>query len=59
MLIDCPEVMDYNELREQVSHIVEEESFDLVISELYRQGEVSIGRSRDGDKVLKFKVCLF
>ena len=56
MMIDCPEVVDFNELRSQVSHIVDEESYELVISQLARMGEISIGHSKDGEKVLKFKV---
>jgi hypothetical protein len=56
MLIDCPDVVDYNELRDQAAHIVDTDSFSLVISELVRMGEVSVGHSKDGDKVLKFKV---
>lgn len=55
MLIDCPDVVDYNELRDQAAHIVDTDSFSLVISELVRMGEVSVGHSKDGDKVLKFK----
>lgn len=59
MMIDCPDVVDYNELRSQVSHIVDEESYEIVISQLARMGEISIGYSKDGEKVLKFKVCKF
>ena len=58
MLIDCPDVVDFNELRDQVGHIIDEDSFELAIGELARQGEVSVGQSKDGEKVLKFKVKL-
>lgn len=54
-MIDCPEVIEYSELKSNVSHIIRPECFDLVISELVSKGEVSVGKSRFGDKVLKFK----
>lgn len=54
--IDCPEVVDYKELRHHAMQIIRPECFDLVITELNEMGEVSVGKSKSGDKVLKFKV---
>ncbi|KAH7717176.1 Protein T24B8.2 [Aphelenchoides avenae] len=54
-LADCPEVVDYEELRERSSHIVSPESFDLVVDELVYRGEASVGSTKNGEKVLKFK----
>ncbi|KAI1729652.1 snf7 domain-containing protein [Ditylenchus destructor] len=53
--VDCPEVVDYAELKQGSKNIIASESFEFVIDELVKQGEVSVGRSKDGDKVLKFK----
>ncbi|KAI1729648.1 charged multivesicular body protein 7 [Ditylenchus destructor] len=53
--VDCPEVVDYAELKQGSKNIMASESFEFVIDELVKQGEVSVGRSKDGDKVLKFK----
>lgn len=54
-MVDCPEVVEFSELKSNVSHIIRPECFDLVINELVLKGEVSVGKSRFGDKVLKFK----
>lgn len=54
-MVDCPEVVEFSELKSSVIHIVRPECFDSVISELVSRGEVSVGKSRFGDKVLKFK----
>jgi hypothetical protein len=54
---DGLEVVDFAELRSRAAHISQLESFSLVVDELMRMGEVSVGYSKDGDKVLKFKVC--
>ena len=56
MLADCTDIVGYNELQENASHIIDRDCFELVIIELVSMGEVSVGRSKDGDKVLKFKV---
>lgn len=56
LMMDCPDVVDYNEMQQQTSHMIDEDSFELVIAELVRMGEVSLGHSKSGDKVLKFKV---
>ncbi|KAL3090028.1 hypothetical protein niasHS_006480 [Heterodera schachtii] len=55
MFADCSDVVDYNDLREQTAHLMDERCFDLVINELARMGEVSMGSSKSGDRVLKFK----
>jgi len=55
-MVDCPDIVGYNELQENASHIIDRDCFELVIIELVNMGEVSVGSSKDGDKVLKFKV---
>lgn len=55
MLADCSDIVGYNELQENASHIIDRDCFELVIIELVNMGEVSVGSSKDGDKVLKFK----
>ncbi|KAI3421059.1 hypothetical protein GPALN_014685 [Globodera pallida] len=55
LFADCSDVVDYNELREQTMHLIDQQCFDLVINELARMGEVSVGSSKSGDRVLKFK----
>lgn len=57
-LIDCPEVVDFKELKHNAQYIVDPQSFDFVIDELTRRGEVSIGYTKKGDKILKFKVII-
>uniref|UniRef100_A0A915CW07 Charged multivesicular body protein 7 n=1 Tax=Ditylenchus dipsaci TaxID=166011 RepID=A0A915CW07_9BILA len=52
---DSLEVVDYAELKMRASHIIQPESFTVVVEELVRIGEISVGFSKDGDKVLKFK----
>ncbi|CAD5212357.1 unnamed protein product [Bursaphelenchus okinawaensis] len=54
-MVDCAEVVGYEEFKARCENIVDGESFDLVLDELMRQGEVSEGRSQDGDRILKFK----
>uniref|UniRef100_A0A915M5G5 Charged multivesicular body protein 7 n=1 Tax=Meloidogyne javanica TaxID=6303 RepID=A0A915M5G5_MELJA len=54
-MVDCPDIVGYNELQENASHIIDRDCFELVIIELVNMGEVSVGSSKDGDKVLKFK----
>ena len=49
--------LSLDELRSAASNIVNRDSFGLVVNELIRRGEVSLGHSRDGERVLKFKVC--
>lgn len=58
-MADCPEVVGFDELRERSSNIIkDEECFEFVIDELTQRGEVSLGTTKSGDKVLKFKVCV-
>lgn len=54
-MTECPEIVAYDELRSAASNIVNRDSFGLVVNELIRRGEVSLGHSRDGERVLKFK----
>jgi hypothetical protein len=54
-MADCPEVVAYEELKERSEHTVNPQCFDLVIDELAQQGEVSLGFTKSGEKVLKFK----
>uniref|UniRef100_A0A914C8I5 Charged multivesicular body protein 7 n=1 Tax=Acrobeloides nanus TaxID=290746 RepID=A0A914C8I5_9BILA len=55
-MADCPEVVGFDELRERSSNIIkDEECFEFVIDELTQRGEVSLGTTKSGDKVLKFK----
>lgn len=58
-LVDCPEVVDYKEFKRNAQHIVDPRCFDLVIDELVRRGEVSVGKTKKGDKILKFKVLFY
>lgn len=56
MVDECPEVIAFDDLRIETSKFITRESFELVVGELVKMGEVSIGYSRDGERVLKFKV---
>ncbi|CAD5216586.1 unnamed protein product [Bursaphelenchus xylophilus] len=54
-MVDCPEVVAYDEFKARCAGIVDKNSFDLVLDELMRQGEVTEGQSQDGERILKFK----
>lgn len=59
-MVDCPEVVGYDELRERASHLIKTDvCFELVIDELEQRGEVGLGTTKNGDKVLKFRVSGF
>jgi len=52
---ECPEVVAFDELCSKASHIVNKECFGLVVDELIQMGDASLGYSKDGERVLKFK----
>jgi len=56
-MVDAPDIVEYEELRTRATSesIIHPECFDLVINELVRLGEVSIGNPSGVEKVLKFK----
>ncbi|KAI6242730.1 hypothetical protein M3Y99_00179300 [Aphelenchoides fujianensis] len=54
-MVDCPEVVGYDEFKQRCRNICKADTFDLVLDELMRQGEVSIGTSEIGERLLKFK----
>ena len=53
---DDASVIGYSQLKSKASGLVHPKSFDLVLDELVARGELSVGRSKDGERVLKFKV---
>lgn len=56
-VVDCPEVVEYLELKNRCGNIVCDLScFDYVLDELIRQGEVSEQITESGERILKFKV---
>jgi hypothetical protein len=55
---DDASVIGYNQLKSKASNLVHPNSFDLVLDELVARGELSVGRSKNGERVLKFKVAL-
>lgn len=55
-MVDCPEVVEYNELKTRCGNTVCDPScFDYVLDELMRQGEVAETIAETGEKLLKFK----
>ncbi|TKR60839.1 hypothetical protein L596_028026 [Steinernema carpocapsae] len=55
-MVDCPEVVEYDDLKERALAICSTpQDFELVILELERQGELTIGSSNNGEKILKFR----
>ncbi|CAA92759.1 CHMP7 winged helix domain-containing protein [Caenorhabditis elegans] len=55
--IDCTgEVVTYNEMFDRASNIISKiETFDIVLEHLNDIGELTVGTTRNGEKVLKFK----
>lgn len=58
--MDCPEVVEFNELKAQCNNkICDSTSFEYIIDELQRQGEVSEWTAETGERLLKFKVSFY
>ncbi|KAI6188331.1 hypothetical protein M3Y98_00343300 [Aphelenchoides besseyi] len=53
--VDCSDVVGYDEFKTRCRDICNANTFDLVLDELMRQGEVSVGTSENGERILKFK----
>ncbi|ULU05546.1 hypothetical protein L3Y34_017894 [Caenorhabditis briggsae] len=55
--VDCTgEVVTYKEMFERAKHIIStSETFDIVLDHLSDTGEVTVGNTKNGEKVLKFK----
>lgn len=50
------DVVDYRDLQDRTKHIIStKENFDIVIDHLVDQGELTVGSSAGGEKILKFK----
>lgn len=58
-MVDCPEVVEYSEFKNRCAAVCDSISFDYVLDELIRQGEVSECTLDTGDRILKFKVSIF
>ncbi|KAK0410537.1 hypothetical protein QR680_005183 [Steinernema hermaphroditum] len=55
-MVDCPEVVEYEDLKERSAEICPtKDNYELVVLELERQGELTIGCSSKGEKILKFR----
>ena len=54
-MVDCSDVLAYDEFKSRCVRICNSETFDFVIDELMRQGEVSLGTLANGERILKFK----
>ncbi|KAI6196953.1 hypothetical protein M3Y94_01168300 [Aphelenchoides besseyi] len=54
-MVDCSDVVGYDEFKTRCRDICNSNTFDLVLDELMRQGEVSVGTSENGERILKFK----
>uniref|UniRef100_A0A0N5ATD7 Charged multivesicular body protein 7 n=1 Tax=Syphacia muris TaxID=451379 RepID=A0A0N5ATD7_9BILA len=54
---DMPlEIVEYDEFKDACKHIVEDEtSFHYALTELVRKGELTIGSSKTGEQILKFR----